>query len=285
MRYSFLSIGILSAGIHLAAGGAEAAISAPITTAQLVTRLTSAIQGLSTIRCNAEARERVGTKTAPDYTAMKIAYNPYRVYLKNRKGVEVLYVAGQNNNEAMVYPAAFPYITLNLDPNGSLMRKGQHHTVLQAGFGMIADLLNGPDGKADNAYTRSFRYAGDSTAQGQPCYVLRSDYPQFRYVAYRVGKNETISSVADRFGCGEYRIMERNDLSVGSKLAEGQVLQVPNAYGRRVLVVVNARTYLPASVTVYDERGLYEKYNFLDVVANQPIPAAEFSKDYKGYKF
>jgi hypothetical protein len=255
-----------------------------ITTAQLISRLTASIQGLSSIRCNAEARERVGNKTAPDFTAMKIAYRPYRVYLKNQKGVEVLYVAGQNNNDAMVYPAAFPYITLNLDPNGSLMRKGQHHTVLQAGFGMIADLLNGPDGKADNAYTHSFRYAGDSTAQGQPCYVLRSDYPQFRYVAYRVGKGETINSVADRFGCGEYRITERNNLSVDSKLTEGQVLQVPNAYGRRVLVVVNAKTYLPASVTVYDERGLYEKYNFLDVVANQPIPAAEFSKDYKGYK-
>jgi hypothetical protein len=255
-----------------------------ITTAQLITRLTAAIQGLSSIRCNAEARERVGTKTASDFTAMKIAYRPYRVYLKNQKGVEVLYAAGQNDNEAMVYPAAFPYITLNLDPNGALMRKGQHHTVLQAGFGMIADLLNGPDGKADNAYTRSFRYAGDSTAQGQTCYVLRSDYPQYRYVAYRVGKNETINSVADHFGCGEYRILERNNLSVDSKLAEGQVLQVPNAYGRRVLVVVNAKTYLPASVTVYDERGLYEKYNFLDVVANQPIPAAEFSKDYKGYK-
>lgn len=284
MRYSFLLAGILVGDIHLAAGGVHTITSGPITTAQLVTRLTSAIQGLSSIRCNAEARERIGTKTAPDYTAMKIAYNPYRVYLKNRKGVEVLYVAGQNDNEAMVYPAAFPYITLSLDPNGSLMRKGQHHTVLQAGFGMIADLLNGPDGKADNPYTRSFRYAGDSTAQGQPCYVLRSDYPQFRYVAYRVGKNETIGSVAARFGCGEYRIVERNNLSIDSKLTEGQVLQVPNAYGRRVLVVVNAKTYLPASVTVYDERGLYEKYSFLDVVANQPIPAAEFSKDYKGYK-
>jgi hypothetical protein len=279
--YSFLLTGIIFGSV---AGERVATPPPAITTAQLITRLTAAIQGLSSIRCNAEARERVGTKTAPDYTAMKIAYRPYRVYLKNQKGVEVLYVAGQNNNEAAVYPAAFPYITLNLDPNGSLMRKGQHHTVLQAGFGMIADLLNGPDGKADNAYTRSFRYAGDSTAQGQPCYVLRSDYPQFRYVAYRVGKNETIGSVADRFGCGDYRIMERNNLSADSKLAEGQVLQVPNAYGRRVLVVVNAKTYLPASVTVYDERGLYEKYSFLDVVANQPIPAAEFSKDYKGYK-
>jgi hypothetical protein len=279
-RFAFIGLSVAS----LSGWALTPPSAAPITTPQLIARLTTAIQTLKSMRCDAEARERIGNKTVPDFTAMKITFNPYRAYLKNRKGVEVLYVTGQNDNEAWVYPAAFPYVTLSLNPKGSLMRKGQHHTALQAGFGMIADLLNGPEGRPDNVFTRSFRYAGDSTAQGHPCYILRSDYPQFRYVTYRVGKNESISSVADRFGCGEYRIVERNDLSIDSKLTEGQVLQVPNSYGRRVIVVVDAKTYLPASVTVYDDRGLYEKYSFMNVVANQPIPLAEFSKDYKGYK-
>lgn len=281
MLIRFAFIGLVVTGL---VSQAATLPPAAITTPQLISRLTSAIQNLKSLRCQAETRERLGNKVIADKSSMKITFNPYRVYLKNQKSVEVLYVTGQNNHEAWVYPAAFPYITLSLDPNGSLMRKGQHHTALQAGFGMIADLLAGSDAHSDNTYTKSFRYAGDSTAQGQPCYILRSDYPQFRYVAYRVGKNETISSIADRFGCGEYRIVERNDLSIDSKLSEGQVLQVPNAYGRRVVVVVDAKTYLPASVTVYDDRGLYEKYAFLNVVANQPIPLAEFSKDYQGYK-
>jgi len=255
-----------------------------MTTPQLMSQLTTAIQNLKSLRCAADASERIGSKYVKDHSQMKLTFNPLRVYLKNGKGVEVLYVTGQNNGDAWVNPNAFPYVTLSLAPEGSLMRKGQHHTVLQAGFGMIADLLNGPDGRGDNVYTRSFRYAGDSTAQGRACYILRSDYPQFRYVPYRVGKNETVTAVADRFGCGEYRIMERNDLSIDSKLTEGQVVQVPNAYGRRVIVVVDAKTYLPASVTVYDDRGLYEKYAFLNTVVNQPIPLTEFSKDYKGYK-
>lgn len=272
--------GLLLAGVS---GWAQPGKPA-ITTPQLISRLTTAIQTLKSLRCEAEARERIGNKLVPDFTIMKITFNPYRVYLKNKKGAEVLYVAGQNNNEAWVYPGAFPYVTLSLNPLGTLMRKGQHHTALQAGFGMIADLLNGPGGHADNAYTRSFRYTGDSTAQGRPCHILRSDYPQFRYVAYRAGKNERIASVADRFGCGEYRIAERNNLDIDDKIAEGQVVQVPNAYGRRVIVLVDAKTYLPASVTVYDDRGLYEQYNFRNAVANQPIPLAEFSKDYKGYK-
>jgi hypothetical protein len=272
-------------GLLLAGWSGWAQPTAPaITTSQLVARLTTAIQTLKSLRCEAEARERIGNKIVPDFTVMKITFNPYRVYLKNKKGAEVLYVAGQNNNEAWVYPGAFPYVTLSLNPLGTLMRKGQHHTALHAGFGMISDLLNGPGGHTDNVYTRSFRYAGDSTAQGRPCYILRSDYPQFRYLTYRAGKNESITSVADRFGCGEYRIAERNNLDLDSKLTEGQVVQVPNAYGRRVIVLVDTKTYLPASVTVYDDRGLYEQYNFRNAVANQPIPLAEFSKDYKGYK-
>jgi hypothetical protein len=255
-----------------------------ITTQQLTARMATAIQTLKTLRCNAEARERINNKVVSDYTAMKITFNPYRVYLKNSKGAEVLYVTGQNDNEAFVYPGAFPYITLSLDPKGSLMRKGQHHTALQAGFGMIVDLLGGSDGRLDNAFARSFRYAGDTTVQRQQGYILRSDYPQFRYVTYRVGKNETIESISTHFSCGEYRIIERNRLSVDSKLAEGQVLQVPNSYGRQLVIVVDAKTYLPSSITVYDDRGLYEKYSFLNIVANQPIPLTEFAKDFKGYK-
>lgn len=215
---------------------------------------------------------------------MKLSFSPLKIYIKNQKNIEILYVTGQNNNEAWVYPGSFPYITLSLNPTGSLMRKGQHHTVLQAGFGTIADLLGNSNGQGSTVFTRSFRYAGDTLAQGQPAYILRSDYPQFRYITYKVGSNETIHSIANRFGCGEYRILERNNLAVDSKLTEGQALQVPNAYGRRTILVVNTKTYLPSSVTVYDDHGLYEKYTFLNTIANQPISAAEFTKDYQGYK-
>lgn len=256
----------------------------PITSQQLIARMSTAIQSLKTLRCFAEAEERVGRSIVSSRTIMKLSFNPLMVYLKNQKNVEVLYATGQNDNEAWVYPSTFPYLTLSLAPTGSLMRKGQHHTVLQAGFGMIADLLSSTS-EEEAAFTRSFRYAGDTVAQGQIAYILRSDYPRFHYLTYKARRGETIASIAGRFGCGEYRILERNKLDVDSKLTEGQVLQVPNAYGRRVILVINSQNYLPFSVTVYDDQGLYEKYTFLHVIANQPIAAAEFSKHYQGYKF
>lgn len=256
----------------------------PISTQQLVARLSTAVESLKTLRCVVDGQERIGRNYVHGHTLMKLTFGPLRVYLKNQKGVEVLYATGQNNNEAWVYPGAFPYITLSLNPNGSLMRKSQHHTALQAGFGTIADLLGNASGQGERVFTRSFRYAGDTVLLGQSARILRSDYPQFRYVSYKAGRGETIASVAARFGCGEYRILERNDLATDDKLTEGQILQVPNSYGRRTILVINSQTYLPISVTVHDDRGLYEKYTFLNVIPNQPIPLSEFTKEYKGYK-
>ena len=264
---------------------AAAPAPAPITTEQLTSRMAAAIEGLKYLRCTVKAQERIDGSIHQARSIMKIGYRPLRIYIKNQKGVEVMWLAGQNNGNAYVNPAAFPYVTLNLDPNAKLMRSNQHHTVLQAGFGTISDLLKTTGLRQDLSFSRSFKYVGDSTVMGKPNYVLRSDYPQFRYVSYKTGRNETIGSVAERFGCGEYRIITRNNLSIGDKIPEGTVLQVPNAYGRRTIVCIDPKTYLPTVVQVNDDKGLFEKFDFADVIPNQPIPAEEFSKTFKGYKF
>jgi hypothetical protein len=264
-----------------------AAVSPPppaITTEQLTARMSAAIEGLKTLRCVVKAQERIGGNINQARSVMKLTYNPLRIYIKNQKGVEVLYLQGQNGGDAWVYPASFPYVTLSLDPKGKLMRANQHHTALQAGFGTISDLLRTTGLRQDNSYSKSFRYVGDTTLQGRTNYVLRSDFPQFRYVSYKAGKNETIESVAERFGCGAYRVITRNDLTIGEKIPEGKVLQVPNAYGRRTILCVDPKTYLPTLVQVNDDKGLFEKFEFTDVVPNQGIPLEEFSKDYKDYK-
>jgi hypothetical protein len=264
--------------------GATAPLAPPPTTEQLTTRMTAAIENLKTLRCTVKAQERIGGTINQARSIMKLTYNPVRIYIKNHKGVEVLWVAGQNNGDAWVYPATFPYVTLSLDPNGKLMRGSQHHTALQAGFGTISDLLRTTGLRQDNSFSRTFRYTGDTVLLGRTSHVLRSSYPQFRYVTYKAGKNETIGTVAERFGCGEFRVIERNGLTIGEKIPEGEILQVPNAYGRRTTVCIDPKTFLPTMVQVDDDKGLFEKFEFSNVIANQPIPLQEFSKDYKDYK-
>jgi hypothetical protein len=262
---------------------APAPADAP-TTEVLLNRLSTAISKLQTLRVNVKANERHADGYQPARTLMKIAFSPLRIYLRNHKGIEVLYVQGQNNGDAWVYPAKFPYVTISLDPNGSLMHRNQHHSVLDAGYGVIADLIRVPPQRSD-AYRRSFRYQGDTTIQGRPCYLLRSDFPQFKYVSYKTTGGETAAKIAERFGCGEFRIAQRNDIGYEDVLPEGKVLQVPNAYGRRTILCVDQKMMLPLAVAVWDDKGLFESFEFSQVVANQPIPAAEFTKEYKDYKF
>ena len=256
-----------------------------LTTEQLISRLSTSIQGLKTLRCNVRAQERIPGGIQQARTLMKISFGPYTVYMRNQKGIEILYVTGQNNGDAWVYPNSFPYVTLSLDPNGSVMRKNQHHSTLDAGYGTIAEMLHGSSQRLDRSFEKTFRYAGDTTVQGRPAYVLRSDYPQFRYVSYKPAKNESVSTISDKFGCGEYRILERNNLSPGDVVSAGKTIQVPNGYGRRVIMCIDQKMFLPLVVQVNDDKGLFEKFEFSDVVPNQPISTSEFTKDFKGYKF
>jgi len=266
---------------------ALAAVPAPadkVTTEQVVSRLATSIESIKTLRCSINAKERIGTGYQLNQSILKVAYNPQRVYMHNKKGIEVLWVTGQNDGDAWVYPNSFPYVTLSLDPNGSLMRRNQHHSVLDAGYGVVADIIHGSSLRQDHSFERSFRYTGDTLVQNRPCYVLTSDYAQFRYVTYKASKGDTPARVADRFGCGEFRVIERNGLTPGQVIAEGKVLQVPNAYGRHTVLCIDQKLLLPLIVHVVDDKGLFERFEFSDIVVNQQIAPAEFTKDYKGYK-
>ncbi|MBT2559396.1 DUF1571 domain-containing protein [Hymenobacter sp. ISL-91] len=268
----------------LLSSSATPAAAPAITTETLISRLTNAIDNLKTLRCNVRAQERLAGKYQQARTAMKMNFSPYKVYLRNDQGIEVLYVTGQNSGDAWVYPNSFPYVTLSLDPQGSIMRKGQHHSVLEAGYGTISDLLDSSGERINPGFEKTFRYTGDTTVVGRPAYVLRSRYPQFRYVSYKPTKAETTKAIANKFGCGEYRILERNGLSPGATVAAGKTIQVPNAYGSRITICIDQKLYLPLVVQVNDDKGLFEKFEFSDVVANQPIPAPEFAKGFKGYR-
>ena len=66
---------------------------------------------------------------------------------------------------------------------------------------------------------------------------------------------------------------------------EGQTIKVPNAYGKQTLLLIDKENFLPVSNTVFDDQGLYEKYEYIDLQINCVILPEEFTKNYKGYNF
>ena len=246
-----------------------------------------AIQAVQNVRYTLIITERVKGQTHTAVSDIKLNTNPRKLYLKNpKKGTEILWVQGENKNECLVYPNGFPYATLNLSPLGDIMRKNQHHTIHDLGFGYIAKTTKSSIFKSGLAPDKIFTYIGDIVWDNTDCYKLFASYSNFKIFSYKVEKGETISSIANEFNCGEYRILERNEwITDYNQNIEGKTILIPNNYANKTLLYINKKSNLPVFLKVYDDLGFYEGYEYHNLIVNGGIDAEEFTKGYKGYKF
>jgi hypothetical protein len=255
----------------------------------IVNNMYAATGKIKSLKFVMKKMERVGGKYLNGVQAVKYNRNPRKVYteiISPNKGVEVLYVEGKNNNHAYVNPNAFPYITLSLDPYGSIMRKNNHHTVHEVGFDYISGIIKHVDAKAGNDFNKIFRYTGDTVFNNRKCYKLLIDYTPFAYINYTVKKGETLKEIAYRLFVSDYMIMTINKgIDDYDDVAEGQVIKVPNAYARKTLLLIQKDTYLPVVQVMSDEKGLFSRYEFYDLIVGPEFSEMEFSKDYEKYNF
>ena len=60
----------------------------------------------------------------------KMNNSPFKIYVKNekpKKGAEILYVEGKNDNKVLLNTNSFPYVSLSLNSQNSLLLSGGHH--------------------------------------------------------------------------------------------------------------------------------------------------------------
>ena len=121
-----------------------------------------------------------------------------------------------------------------------------------------------------------------------PLHVLEIviEYDEFKYVSYVVREGETVLNISRKLGVSEYLIIESNPAVDDSDDVEaGLQIKVPNAYAKKTVLYIDKRNNLPIVQKMYDERGLYEMYEFHDLHVNPLIREEEFTKGYKGYGF
>lgn len=258
-----------------------------INSKQIMEKMFTAIQALQTARYTLNISERIKGVNHNAVSVVKLNANPRKLYIKNPgKGTEILWVQGENKGNAWVYPNGFPYATLSLSPTGDIMRKNQHHTLQDLGFLYIAKIVKNSIFKTTEPFEKVFTYIGDIIWEDIDCYKVFANFSDFKYVNYKVEKGETISSVAAKFNCGEYRILEKNTwINDYTQNIEGKTIFLPNNYSAKTLVYVSKKNMLPVFLKVYDDQGFYEGYEYRDLRANVPIADEEFRKDYKDYKF
>ena len=257
-----------------------------LTCEEIVTRSLKSIREVKGLKYHLKITER-GKKGYNFYeSVVKFSRNPRLIYLYI-KGIEVLWVQGQNEGRALVKPNSFPYFNLNLDPMGNLMRQDQHHTLNEMGYDYFASVIQNTVDKLGDKFENVFSVDGEERVNNRPCYKILVDNKDFKYIDYTIGDGESITSIARKFHIAEYMILEKNPKfkDYFDILKKGQVIKIPNWYARTVVMYVDHLYFLPISVKVFDDKGLFEEYNYHFLQVNPRFEDKEFTKTYKDYGF
>ena len=254
-------------------------------TRQIVDNMLNAIakhQGVSFVM---DATERiVGKPNESNQIEMltRINVNPVKIYgkvLKDpNKGTQLLFIAGQHDNNIRVKSGWLPVVTLS--PTSGLLTKNQHHTLLTSGFNIVNKIVSDGVKRADarGKFDEVFKYVGDVNYQKHECYKVLIDDPTFTYTTAVAQKGETVMGLARRLLISEYHIMELNpsfrklddDLS-------GKTIKVSSSYAKKTVLYIDKETNFPIYQEMNDDKGVYEKYEYSNVVINPAFKSDDFN--------
>lgn len=253
---------------------------------EIMDRTLQSIDNIKTLKFHLSNSERVKGKLTHTESVAKLNKSPRKLYL-NLKGPEVLWIEGWNGGNALVNPDGFPYIDLNLDPMGSIMRENQHHTIHEMGFDYYAGILRYSVKFAGTKFDTYFKCKGDVTWNNRVCYDMVAEYPEWKLIDYTVKKGEDLVKICRALYVSEYMVRELNADKVDDyyDVTEGQVIKVPNVYAKKTELYIDKEFMLPINSKIYDDKGLYESYEYDLLLVNPKLEPEEFTKGFKGYHF
>lgn len=254
---------------------------------QILHQTLDSIENIKTLKVKLVALERFQNKYLKSVSYFKISYYPIKklYFINPEKKLEILFIENKNDNKALVKHPSLP-ISIFLDPNGSIMKKNQHYTIHELGFEYIAKTIQTALSKEKDKYINHLHYLGIHEKNNKQCFTLMYESSNFNYIPYTVQPKETVVSISRKFNINEYIIRDKNDLYYEfGYLKKGSVIQIPQMYCKKAFIYIDKQTYLPVSINLYDDKGLLESYDYLEVHKNITFGEKEFSKDYKEYNF
>jgi len=110
---------------------------------------------------------------------------PFSIYMKwtggDEKGQEVIYVQGRNDNKLKAHTGgALKWLTLNLDPSGSIAMKNNRHTVLDARIGKIIEICDNNHKLSKQLNVGAFELCEEKMIGGRPGICIKAVFPEDR---------------------------------------------------------------------------------------------------------
>lgn len=226
-----------------------------------------------------------GTMGGPQVSSAKLNRQPFQIYSRQEEpneGLEILYVEGDNH--ALINPNGFPWFNLRLDPKGSRMRKDQHHTILESGYDHVVSILKYLFEKYDEKIN-NLTDLQDTVWNDRPSWVVGFNNPNFRYMSYKAKENETVLSIADKFKLSSYMILKLNEIVDRNEVLTGRTITIPSDYSSKMKLIIDKELMVPLVMQVYDDKGLFEVYQYSELKVNPTFHPSEFSESYPDYGF
>jgi len=234
-------------------------------------------------------KERFGNKMLDKQSVFKIEYNPMKIYLKQQfpdPQFEVLFIEGQNDNKAIVNPNSFPWMILKLDPLGSIMRKDNHHSIYASGYSFFIDVLEHLYDKYKGNFNSMLTYEGLTQYSGVECHKIVVNLPNFVYIPYKVQPGENLEILAHKFFISDYMVMEKNpEIKSFEELKAGTTIMIPSDYAKVFILLIDAKNFTPVTAKIYDDKGLYEEYDYLNVNLSPSFTNLDFDRNNPTYGF
>lgn len=277
-------LGFILLGLVISFSFTSRNVIAETTPLKLVIAMVDSIKKIKSYEFSLKALERVEKGEyvhAESY--VKLNVHPKALYFRNeKKKISIMYVAGANDNKALVKAKMLMNTTLSLDPYGNMMRKNQHYTIHELGYDFFAKALTTALLKDKEHIAQNLKFVQKKVIQGKNCLGLLYDDPKFTYIKYTVEKNESLTSIATKFNVSEYLLRLKNDLhSFYGNIKTGKVLDIPSNYCKSILLYLDETNLLPVTVSVYDDIGLFENYEYSNVQTNKKFGINDFGKFYK----
>jgi outer membrane lipoprotein-sorting protein len=243
---------------------------------------------ISTIELYLKSTERFGTEYK-SYTGLyKVNYKPFKAYYKQdspTEGLEILLVSGWNNNNCLINPNSIPWINVSYSPFSSMLRKDYHLTLYEAGFTYFTELLEYLYYKYEKQISQLTINHGIIDCQGKKCHKIEVIIPDYKYRNYSVKSGEDLRKIAKTNHINEYKIVELNNLKGFDDCKAGRILQIPTDYAKKMVVYIDSSAKVPLKIEVYDEKGLFEQYEFSKIRINPIFKSDEFSEKFSDYGF
>ena len=253
----------------------------------ILQRMSKAGSSVQTARFTIYGEERLRNgKMFVSERIVKLNVNPHKVYFYSITPDPTMEVLWRQGQKMTVNPGKFPFITLKVNHNSKIARDDSHHSIEDMGFRYLANLINYYMQNYSEKIPKWATIKDTITWQNHSCIHLVIDFKDFKPEYYTVEKGENLITIARKLHVNDYMIFSLNP-SVNNleDVKTGQRILVPNFYATRIEFYIDRVNWLPVVQYIYDQKGLYEKYEFRNLVLNPVFKPDEFTEDYKDYRF